>query len=67
MPYPAMLKIPFKKFLDPDPDADDFQHLISSSLTIDNIFMNICSVTKLLQINRKTDKRQVRHNNSASF
>ena len=25
----------FKKFLDPDPEADDFQHLIGSSLCTD--------------------------------
>ena len=32
MSYFVMLKNPFKKFLDPDPEADDFQNLISSSL-----------------------------------
>jgi len=35
MPYLAMLKNPEKKFLDPDPEAADFQNLISSSLSID--------------------------------
>ena len=31
MPYLAMLKNPSKIFLDPDPEADDFQNLINSS------------------------------------
>ena len=35
MPYIAMLKNPSKKFLDPYPEADDFQNLIGSSLSID--------------------------------
>jgi len=33
--YLAMLKNPPKKSLDPDPEAQDFQNLISSSLPTD--------------------------------
>ena len=42
----AMLKNPSKEFLDPDPEADDFQNLISSSLCTDTAvtFMKIHSV-----------------------
>jgi len=32
MPYVTMLKNSFKKFLDLDPDTDDFQNVINSSL-----------------------------------
>ena len=35
IPYLAMLKIPSKKFLDPDTEADDFQNLITSSFSTD--------------------------------
>jgi len=31
----AMLKNPFKKCLDPEPETDDFQHVTSSSLSTD--------------------------------
>jgi len=34
MPYLAMLKNPSKKFLDPNPEADDFQTLVNSFLCI---------------------------------
>jgi len=30
-----MLEKPFEKFLDPDPEADDFQNINSSSLSKD--------------------------------
>jgi len=62
-----------QKFIDPDPKADDFQNLISSSLSTDDVPGNISRrYDKQLttahhqvanrQTDRQTDRRQVKHN-----
>ena len=62
MPYLTMLKKPSKKFLDPDPEADDFQNLISSSLFTDTSVIKFlqrsvqCFYVKLLT-DRQTDRQ----------
>jgi len=37
----AILKNPFKKFLDPDPEADDLQTLISSFSSTDSLHVKL--------------------------
>ena len=59
----------FKKFLDPDSEADDYQNLISSSLYTDTSLVKlswnsdqrfVCEVANG-QKNRQTDNFQVKH------
>ena len=65
----------FKKFLDLDAEADDFQNLISSFLCTDTSVVNCCEdpfssfYVKLLretqryrETDRQTDKRRAMHN-----
>jgi len=60
MPIHRSVEEYFEKFLDPDPEADDFQNLISSSLCTDTsvikvFFVKIRSVVFTKVANRQTD------------
>jgi len=56
MPYLTMLKNPFKKLLDPDPDADDFLKF-NRFFRISDQWFYMKSLTQT-----KTNKRHVKHN-----
>ena len=65
-----MLKNPSKKFLDPHPEADDFQNVTSISLSTDTHVVKFSwrSIQQILrkvdnrQTDRQTDKREALHN-----
>jgi len=45
----------FQQFLDEDPDADDFQHLISSSLSDQSFLREVLSRLTERQTDRQTN------------
>ena len=62
----------FKKFLDPDPEADDVPNLTSSSLSTDTsicvkTFTKICPVVLCQVASRQTDRQTDRQTNKGRY